>query len=151
MASYEIIIKAPYAGMTKSPVANSMTAAAKDKQQGSISALAAYGYTKKIATQLVSHNVNTVSLRTGQTELQQKIALKYDIARNAWNFFETIAIGGGIAGIPGAIAGGVLSLSNTLVNVAIRQDTININRDLENVSLSQNNLRAGVGRSRREN
>lgn len=151
MATYEIIIKNKSSGGARSSVAGSTSSSAKDKQQDTIAGVAVYGYAKKLATQVVSHRVNTVELRTGQAELQQKISFKYDVAKQAFGFFESIAIGGGLAGISGAVIGGVLSLGSMLVNLANRQDTININRDIENVSISQNNIRAGAGQSRREN
>lgn len=151
MATYEIILKNKSSGGARSSVAGNMNASAKDKQQDAVAGIAVYGYAKKLATQVISHRVNTVELRTGQAELQQKISFKYDVAKQAFGFFESVAIGGGLAGIPGAIAGGMLSLGSMLVNIANRQDSININRDIENVSISQNNIRAGAGRSRQEN
>lgn len=154
MATYEIILRnrTSGAGKAKSPTSASATksgaASAEEKQTQLISGVAAYGYAKKVITQVVSHRVNTVELRMGQAELQEKIALKYSIGRQAFGFLEGIVIGGGLAGVPGAIIGGIASLTSSVMNIALRQDTININRDLEDISISQNNIRAGAGNSR---
>ena len=150
MPTYEFIIKNESNGQKKlkSPTANSSSESAKEKQTTLISGVAAYAYAKKITTQVISYRVNTVELRTGQAELQEKISFKYDIAQRTFGFIESIAIGGGLAGIPGAVIGGMAALTTWAINVAQKQSTINLNRDIENIAILQNNIRAGARGSR---
>lgn len=118
----------------------SETTAGKELVKG----LVAYNkYVKPFVKQAVQHRIDTVELRTGSAELQQRISFGYQMASTVVGIAENIAVGAAIGNIPGAIVGAVLGIATWGMGIANRQDTINLQRINEDASLRLVNVRAG--------
>ena len=58
-------------------------------------------------------------------------------------------MGYAVGNVPGAVIGAMTSIAGTVVEYIQKQDKINLEKSLENITLQQNRIRAGVGGSRR--
>lgn len=156
MAQYEIIIKrdSSAGGRSKSPFSISkINARAKeishqyglDQPTSSQAAekIITYGMVKPFVKQILQHQVNTVELRTGAAELQEKISFAYQIGGQAISIIESVAIGAMIGNLPGALLGAGLSIGGTMLGYAQAADTIRLQGQLESIGNSMLNVRAG--------
>lgn len=101
----------------------------------------------QLADRVISHQIGTVSLRTGNQERQQRIETVYSELKSAGG--ATLAIGGGfvaggVGGAAVAAVGVALSYLNKLISYGQRQDQLNLAATVEGISLAQLNLRAGT-------
>ena len=110
--------------------------------------LAMYGYARNIISKGIQSRINTVSLRTGHEELQQKQQLAYNIANQSIDIATSIIIGAKTGGAVGAAIGAVLSLGSKAIDYGIRTNEINIARQQENMSQFLNQIRIGAGGGR---
>jgi hypothetical protein len=103
MATYEIIIRNGAGGGQK-PVSapNAQDTGRRSSESGanenggsdaSSIGKSAYGIAKRAVTMGVNHMVNTVNLRTGHAELQQRYQMINDIASRTFGIVESIAAG----------------------------------------------------------
>lgn len=104
-------------------------------------------FVAKIADTLTTTYINRVDIRTGNTTLAQRLSFKYSEAKRG------IAIGaaliGGIAtGNPVAVIGAATAVISRGIDIAIASENIQLQRDLENISIQQANIRAGSGGGR---
>lgn len=145
--TYKIVIKNETAKGSSKAVAGSKTAeepAETSNSQNLVKGLVAYNkYVKPFAKQAIQHQINTVELRTGSAELQQRISFGYEIASTVIGIGENIAVGAAIGNLPGAIIGAVMGIASWGIGVMNRQDTINLQRVNEDASLRLMNVRAG--------
>lgn len=100
-------------------------------------------FVKPFVQPIINHSIQTISLRTGAQETQQRIQLAYDIGEQAVGMLESIAIGAAVGRLPGAIMGATVGLVTTMINYANQADTIGLERSLENIALRGLNVRAG--------
>lgn len=161
MAQYEIVIKNETVEDNESPVAEPSPGGKKEKkskenkpsksggQLAVTTGLVAWQQVKPWITQVASHEINMVELRTGRREYAQKTQLTYKIVGDVVGLGESILAGFAVGNIPGAIVGALLNVGHTAINIAQKQDRINTEKSLENISLEQNYIRAGVNGSRR--
>lgn len=156
MATYEIIIKNE-TGQAESPMANTQSENTSDNEKDSekkakkvISGAMLYRTGKALVRSQIGHEISTISLRTGQTELQQRYEFANQIAESVFDVGESIAIGASVGQGWGAVIGAVIGIGSKLVSLAHKEDTYNLNRQLEQETLRRNNLRAGVTGSRRD-
>lgn len=151
---YTITIKNETQTTKKAPIAeNNQTAQAEStsgsggKKGLSRQDLAGYFAFKRIVAPFVrmgiEYGISTVNVRTGRAEAQQRIQFAYSVGRQALGMAENIAIGALVGGLPGAIVGAVMSTATTLAGYGINQSKINMQSNLENVSLGLMNIRAG--------
>lgn len=150
MAGYEIVLRNETNEENKNPVAGS---GASSTESGSDSTRAGKtvakavvtfnAYVKPFVSQLVNHRVQTIALRTGAEELQEKISFGYEIVNSSVNIVESIALGALVGNVAGAITGGLLSITTTAMSYANKAQQISWQRDVENVSLRGINIRAG--------
>ena len=158
--AYEFIIKNQTDDAEDIPVASpsgngSKKASKEEKKKKSDGQLAvsaglvAWNVAKPWVTQAVSHEVNMVELRTGRREYAQKTQLTYQIANDVVGLGESILAGYAIGNIPGAIIGAITNVGHTIVNIAQKQNRIDTEKTLENITISQNVIRAGTSGSRR--
>ena len=105
---------------------------------------------KALVRSQIGHEISTISLRTGQTELQQRYEFANQIAESVFDVGESIAIGASVGSGWGAVIGAVIGIGSKLVGLAHKQDTYNLNTQLEQETIRRNNTRAGVAGSRRE-
>lgn len=115
------------------------------KQLGGMAML---GYARNIANRVWQSNINTVALRTGHQELQQRQQVVYNVANRAINIGLSIGVGAKTGGVWGAIAGAVISIASAGIDIAIRQNEINIARGQENTAIFLNQIRIGAGGGR---
>lgn len=136
---------------SKSPIAdNSQSAKSENTQENdklSRKDLADYFAFKRIVSPFVrmgiEYGISTVNVRTGRAEAQQRIQFAYSVGRQVVGVLENVAIGALVGGLPGAIVGAVMSTVTTVAGYAINQGKINMQRDLESISLGLMNIRAG--------
>lgn len=131
----------PVAGQTQQAKAPANgNAAAK----GVVKGLVAYNtYVKPFVSQIVSQQINTISLRTGASEQQQRIQFAYEVAQQAAGIGASILTGFAIGNVPGAIAGAVVGVASTALNYANKAQTIQLESDLENISIRGLTVRSG--------
>jgi hypothetical protein len=103
---------------------------------------------KKIVAPFVKnamqYQISTVSLRTGNNELQSRLQASYNIGNQVASFAESTIIGGLVSGNPiGAVMGAVMSVLNTTISIAQKLEVFNIQRSMENTSIALMNIRAG--------
>lgn len=110
--------------------------------------LSVYRPIKSTANQVISYEVSQVELRTGSREQHQRANFAYSVGTQLWNSAETIATGALLGGLPGAIVGLALSAVSTVVSISQAQNTINTQRNLEDVSRNLSAQRATVSGSR---
>lgn len=100
---------------------------------------------------------SNIGLITGRTELQQKVNFGMQAVSQGVNTYKNAQAGAimftgmGMSGALGAVIGAVLSLANAGINLAFKQQQLNIQGNLENIQIQQVQTRAGAGfnRSRR--
>ena len=152
MATYEFIIRnETESGGGGSPMAPTSAPTNNPKSSGGGSSfksvakkmVAAYGIAKSFADTTITHRINTVSLRTGNEELQQRYQFAYDIGKRALGIVESIAMGAMFGGAAGALIGAATSVAMTGVQIAQRAEEINLSRTAENISIDMANIRAG--------
>lgn len=156
MATYEIIIKNE-TGQAESPIANDQNDNTSDSEKDTekkakkvITGALLYRTGKALVRSQIGHEISTISLRTGQTELQQRYEFANRIAESVFDVGESIAIGAAVGSGWGAVIGAVIGIGSKLVGLAHKQDTYNLNQQLEQETLRRNNLRAGAMGSRRD-
>ena len=130
--------------------AKEQKAAEKARKKAVATGVAAVGIAKKYATIVVSNQVNTVALRTGQNEEQARQQFTLDIASQAANIGISLAAGAmmGPVGLGMAAIGVVTSLVDTGIQIAQKQRVIDLNRAVENVVVGMANIRAGTDGNR---
>lgn len=156
MATYEIIIKNETA-QAESPIANDQNDNTSDSEKDTekkakkvITGAMLYRTGKALVRSQIGHEISTISLRTGQTELQQRYEFANQIADSVFDVGESIAIGASVGRGWGAVIGAVIGIGSKLVGLAHKQDTYNLNTQLEQETIRRNNTRAGVAGSRRD-
>lgn len=160
MAQYEIILRnettedegTPVAEPTPNNESNQPKKNPKVKTKGQemvTAGLVAWNTVKPWISQTVSHQINTVELRTGKKEYAERTQMTYSIVNDVLGIGESALAGYAVGNIPGAVIGAITGLGHTILGYAQKQETINIQNSLENIVLQQNRIRAGVGGSRR--
>ena len=157
--AYEFILKNETADSESEPSAVAGSEAGKEpkKEKKQLSnaqigigkGLVAYNMAKPWINQVVSHNISLVELRTGSREAQQRRQFHYEIASKVMGFGESVLAGFAIGNVPGAIIAGLTSLGHTAITYAQREETINVQRNVEAQTIQRNYIRAGAGGSRR--
>lgn len=142
-------------GEEQSPVAKNRQSIVTDKDEENIRALtkglrgyASLSYAMNVVDRVVTSNVNMVSLRTGHEELQQRMQFAYSVANQGAGVLMGAIMGGSLAGGVGAVIGAVAGASDKMINMAIKQNEINVRQNIENQTLALNRIRAGAGQDR---
>ena len=162
---YEIRITLPQGAEKESAVAKSAanTSTGQDSREPSTTAkdmigmaktVVAYTGAKRIAESYISYKINTVSLRTGATEYEQKLQFAYSEGSQAAVSIASIAMGAAIGGLPGAAIAAVgvgLSYIMKAIGWAQNAEKIQMQKDLEDVSLQMQRSRMGISGSRGNN
>lgn len=111
----------------------------------------AYHTIKSFAVQQINYQVSTTALRTGSNELQQRASFYNQLAQKGVGVLESTIIGFKMGRLPGALLGLSLSTAHTLIGYEQNQNTINMQKVLENRSLELTRIRAGAQGSRSNN
>lgn len=148
MATYSIIIKNGTGGGSSSPADPASPKQKTAKEEGSkakkiISAGAMYGIAKQTAVRAITHQINTVALRTGKNELQQRLQFQYNVASQTFSIAENIIIGAKIGQAPGAIVAAAVSIGSKVMDYTIKSNELRMARQLEDVQIGLADIRAG--------
>ena len=136
----------------QSPVANSKASEsqsggsagkAEDLARG-VSGLASYKMVASTADKLITYELSQVELRTGAREKEQQMQTLYNAGKNIVNKGVALGIGIATGNLPLVALGLVTSVMGTVINIAQKQNTIDTQQRLENVSIQMQNERAGV-------
>lgn len=100
-------------------------------------------YVKPFVDQLVTQQISTITLRTGAEELQEKAEFAYSAIKAGVGLIESVLIGGLVGNLPGAVIGGLMSISTTAISYANKAQTLNLQRSVESMSLRNMEIRAG--------
>lgn len=126
---------------------NGTVAGSKRKGSGEKARALALVAAKKIIHRVATTYINQVGVRTGNTQLQERLSYSYSCLERS--------IGIGIAVVGGAMTGNVLAVAAGVgaavtwgVNIAVAQEQINLQRSVENIGIAQANIRAGAGGDR---
>ena len=111
--------------------------------------LAVYGYAKSVADRVITSNQGMIALTTGYEEYQARVNFSYSVGKSALSIVESIAMGALLGGGVGAVIGGAVSATSYALNLAIRQNEINIAKRQEDTSLFLSRIRMGAGGNRR--
>lgn len=110
--------------------------------------LVSVGTLTHTADQIVSHSLSKISLETGAQEVHQRANFAYGKINS---FVKTAAIGGIAGGIPGAIVGSLLNVGQQIFDYAMRYDTIQSEKGLEDISRDLQSRRATTSGRRYSN
>lgn len=135
----------PSVGSSKDGGEKSYWAKSADSAKAAAQKIVSVGTAASIADKLISYEVNSVSLRTGATEYEQKLQFGYSTLKST---AVPLVVGAATGGLPGAAIGLVFSFAMQGLQWAQNQRVINMNRNLENISIGMANIRAGVTGSR---
>lgn len=154
MATYEIILRNSTGGGTGSPnasVENVSSNAKQEQEQEQANTFKAVAISAKIinyAYKIASYNAEMIGVRTGQHEYQQKMQLLQDGAFKLGSLAVKAMITGSIFGPIGALTTVITGALDTAIKLEQNQATINTQSNLENISIRQNNIRAGSSGNR---
>lgn len=119
-----------------------------DSAKAAAQRIVSVGTAASIADNLISYEINSVSLRTGATEYEQKLQFGYSTLKST---VLPLAIGAATGGLPGAAIGLVFGIAMQGIQWAQNSQTISYNKQLENISITMASVRAGVTGSRSTN
>lgn len=163
MATYEYIIRNDSGDSARSPVAkvSANKGNAKPSEEQGLSAKQVYNKfrnayvvkeTVSILRSEINYKANTVELRTGAKDLQQKVDFTMGIAEKGLSVIGAAVGGffvGGAAGAAGAAAVTLLSqIIGTVQSISQAQRTIDLKQAIEDETIRMNALRAGTRGSR---
>lgn len=111
----------------------------------------AYRTIKSFVVQQINYQVSTTALRTGSNELQQRAEFQNQLIQKGVGILESTVIGLKLGSLPGALIGLSLSTAHTLIGYGQNQNTLNMQKVLENRSLELTRIRAGAQNSRSNN
>lgn len=136
---------APDGGVAKTSEGRSAAPDTKSlgKQLGGFAMAAA----ASAANQVITTAINQVSVRTGNSTMQQRLSFGYSTAMRALSIGGTV-IGGLVTGNPMAVIAGIGSAVSWGVDIAIAQENLDLQRRVESISLEQTRIRAGAGGDR---
>ena len=150
MAQYEIIIKNETDTAQSSPIAGNTAENTASGEETGINIpsgvkgiLAVKSIVAPFVDQVVSHEISTVSLKTGASEQQDRLSFVYSVGKQVGSAALKIATGAVIGGLPGALFGLAMSVAHTAISYGQKGADIQMQHDLENVGLRYLNTRAG--------
>lgn len=157
MAKNEYVITIYNAGGSNEEEAKTMASTEKadtsattptDNTKTGIKGMAIVGFAENVANKYVSHKINTITLRTGHVELQEKMQFIHGTVKKGLDITKSIAMGGLLAGGAGAVIGAAMSVSNQLIDYAVKLNEVQMKRELENMTIALNNIRMGTRQDR---
>lgn len=150
MAKYELVLRNE-TNDDESPIASG--GAAKSANKGGASditgrqavkkVMAAGGMAASFVNQVVTHQIQTVSLRTGAEEQQERLAFAYSIAKQVGGTLLSTAVGAAMGGGIGAVVGLVVGIAHTAISYSQKAEELRIQKTVEDVGLRYLNARAG--------
>lgn len=123
-------------------------AATKQRLTKGIRGMATYHIAKSVFEQVNNYAVSVVSLKSGSNRMQEQAAISYKVFSKVFNTAENVAVGFAMGNVVGAGIGLAVSAVQEGISIAQAQNTINLNRALENTSQQMTYIRAGANGSR---
>ena len=130
------------------PAATTGSSGSTGKNKVGRAFLSVYKPVKSTVNQIVSYEVSQVELRMGSREQHQKASFAYSMISQGWNTVETVALGAAFGGLAGAAVGLALSAVSTVISISQAQNTLNTQRQLEDVSRNLSAQRVTVSGGR---
>lgn len=119
------------------------------KSKKAVAAVAAYGYAKRAINTVWDYQVSTISLRTGQERLQERQETAKKYISYGFSLVESAVAGFLVSGNPvGAVVGVAVNVVSKGIEMGLEASRFNLSRAVEDVSLTQANIRAGCGGGR---
>ena len=151
MANYEIVIRnetdkgdeTPIASGGGAPQSASEGAAEITGRQAFKKVMAVGGIAASFVNQVVSYRIQTVSLRTGAEEQQERLVFAYSIAKQVGGTLLSTAVGAAMGGGIGAVVGLVVGIAHTAISYSQKAEELRIQKTVEDVGLRYLNARAG--------
>lgn len=116
--------------------------------------MVSFAAVKSTADQIINYQISTISLQTGATEYEQRMSTVYSIASQTVGAGAALVMGGlaaGPAGVVVAAMGIAASGISKLIGIEQKRNTLRLQESVENVSISMQNVRAGVAGRRGSN
>lgn len=139
----------------ESPVASNKNAPSDSNEEQDLGAItkglkkyASFSYAESVVDRVLSAKIDTVELRTGHQELQQQMQFVYGVAKKGVGVIKGAIAGGSVGGAVGALVGAVVGVADTMINMGIKSNQINMRKEIENQELYFNRIRAGAGQDR---
>lgn len=139
------------ASKKKSPVAGAKTEGksyaektASSLDRG-IKGLVSFRAISSTARTLIAYKYNTVELRTGAAELEQRQSYIFDRVSEGITTGVAIGVGAATGNLPLVLIGLVSTGINKLIEIAQRTDILLQKQNIESVGIRMSNIRAGVG------
>ncbi len=154
MAEYKIIIEDGTTSSNKNPVAGSdgkgksenagvgMGSKSDSLAKGAMAYVALRRTAISAVKSAISHQIGTISLRTGENERQQRVQFAYDMVGQAVGAGMTIAAGAMAGGPIGAAVAAVGVVIDALVKIEQKNTEINLATALDNIGVNARNNRA---------
>ena len=105
---------------------------------------AAFNYAKRGINTVVGTHVNTVQLRTGQTQYQERQQAVLGYVEQGIDLAESFALGFAMGKLPGALISTAATMTFKALNLAIEQNNIRISEQVDDIGRQQAYLRAGA-------
>ena len=150
---YHIVFENKTTPDVESPTATNKDSTTQEEKDAKaltskIKGYASFSYAESVVDRVISIDLNTVELRTGHQELQQRMQYKYGVIKQGFDIARNAFAAGSIFGGAGIVLGAVVGIADSLINVGIKQSEINMRREIENTSIYFNRIRAGAGQDR---
>lgn len=148
--THQIIIKNETKSGGNSPLAGSSDkseskyTAGQTGAQNVIKAVVAYDkFVAPFVEQAIQTKVNTIELRTGSAELQQRVQFGLSVAKSTGGILSSLLTGYAIGKLPGAVIGATIGIATTVMNYSNKAKVIGYQKNLESITLRGMNVRAG--------
>lgn len=149
--NYSLVIELRSEGNEQNPIAGQSNApqttpnsSDKATPQSAVKALVSFNsFVKPFVKPFVDQHIQTISMRTGAEETQQRIQFAYSIGEQAIGLGASVLTGFILGNVPGALLGASTSILTSMVNFAKAVNEIDLAQSLEAVSLRGMNVRAG--------
>lgn len=151
MAQYELVIRNE-TDDSESPIASGGAAKSANKngpapgmtsRQAFKEVMAVGGVAASFVNQVVTHQIQTVSLRTGAEEQQERLSFAYSIAKQVGSTVLSTAVGAALGGGIGAIIGLVVGIEHAALSYMQKVNELRTQKTLEDIGLRYLNARAG--------
>lgn len=110
--------------------------------------LVSYATVSATANKLISYSIGQVSLQTGATEYEQRLQTRHSIAKQVVDTGVSLGIGISTGTWPLVLAGLLVSGVSKAINVVQKQNTLRTEKNLEDITISMQRVRAGTTGSR---
>lgn len=141
-------------GIENSSAESAIGGAGADKVLNKVKGLVSFSAIKSTADTIINYEISTVSLQTGATEYEQRLSTGYSVLSQTVGAVGSLvgaAVVGGPAGAAVAAIGLAVSGVHKVIGIMQKERTLQLQQNLENVSIGMANIRAGTAGRRSTN